>query len=86
MSRNTFFTLLFAIGSFSFLQAQPGATTLTLPRVFQLGTNEKAYESLSQAYAPSLLEVCNGDMKVAFDKWLDMMKALEEYAKKSILM
>ncbi|MFN7117154.1 MAG: hypothetical protein ACK4TA_10175 [Saprospiraceae bacterium] len=63
-------------------QAQTPVANLPLPRVFQLGGNEQAYETLSQEYAKSLLEVCNNDMQMAFEKWIDMMKAIEDYAKK----
>ncbi len=79
--------LPFALSLFLLVAAFASAQTtakvaVPLPRVFQLGTNEAAYDALAQNYATSLLEVSNNDMKVAFDKWLEMMKSLEEYAKK----
>lgn len=64
------------------LSAQTPVANLPLPRIFQLGGNEQAYETLSKEYGQSLLEVCNNDMKVAFENWLGMMKAVEDYAKK----
>lgn len=83
MTRTLLFALVCMLLSTTIASAQANnKITLPLPRVFQLGSNEQAYDALVQEYAPSLLEVCNNDMKVAFDKWLDMMKALEDYAKK----
>ncbi len=51
-----------------------------LPKVFELGKYEEAYELAKQDYAQNLLSACNNDMKVAFDNWLGMMKELENYA------
>jgi hypothetical protein len=84
MIRTILFSCLLTLCSATIANAQAAnnKVAVPLPRVFQLGTNEQAYDALVQEYAPSLLEVCNNDMKVAFDKWLDMMKALEDYAKK----
>lgn len=79
-------SLLLIVLTFSFsatlLMAQTPVANLPLPRVFQLGGNEQAYEELSKEYSQSLLEVCNNDMTTAFEKWLDMMGAIEDYAKK----
>lgn len=82
MNRSVLFTLLMCLLTSTFLSAQTPVANLPLPRVFQLGGNEQAYETLSKEYGQSLLEVCNNDMKIAFEKWLEMMKALEDYAKK----
>lgn len=83
MTRTILFALFLTLCSATFATAQANnKIAVPLPRVFQLGTNEQAYDALAQEYAPSLLEVCNNDMKVAFDKWLDMMKSVEDYAKK----
>jgi len=82
MNRSLLFTLLMLLVTSTFLSAQTPVANLPLPRVFQLGGNEQAYETLSKEYGQSLLEVCNNDMNVAFEKWLEMMKAVEDYAKK----
>ena len=63
------------------------ATTLSaqseeMPEVFRLGENEKGYEALNQTYSQTLLEVSNFDTQKAFNAWMDMMKEMEEYAKK----
>ncbi len=50
--------------------------------VFVLGEQEKKYEQLTRDYSQSLLTACDNDMQVAFDKWLEMMQAMEAYAKK----
>lgn len=80
MKNSILFTLLACMVTFS-LQAQSTAQS-QLPKVFQMGGNEKAYETLNEAYPKTLLEVCDGDMKMAFDSWLEMMKAVETYAKR----
>ena len=50
--------------------------------IFVLGENEKTYEMLNQSYSQTLLEVSDFDTQKAFDAWMDMMKQMEEYAKK----
>lgn len=50
--------------------------------VFVLGDNEKAYEMLNQEYSQTLLEVSGFDTQKAFEYWMDMMKQMEDYAKK----
>lgn len=82
MKRSVLLTVLTFSFSATLLMAQTPVANLPLPRVFQLGGNEQAYEELSKEYSQSLLEVCNNDMTMAFEKWLDMMGAIEEYAKK----
>lgn len=53
-----------------------------MPKVFLMGENEKGYEQLTQDYSQSLLEVCGNNMETAFQKWLDMVKDMEQYAQK----
>lgn len=54
-----------------------------LPTAFELGqVDEKAYESLSQEYNQSLLEVAGFDMTKAFDSWVTLMKKADAYAAK----
>jgi hypothetical protein len=76
------FTLALCLCGATLLSGQTPVANLPLARIFQLGGNEAAYEKLSQEYSQSLLEVCNNDMKMAFEKWLDMMKAVEDYGKR----
>ena len=51
-----------------------------MPKVFVLGQQETGYEQLNQSYKQSLLEACNNDMQAAFDRWLEMMQEMENYA------
>ncbi|MEN0005330.1 MAG: hypothetical protein AAF798_14350 [Bacteroidota bacterium] len=51
-----------------------------LPAVFPLGANEKAYEQLGTTYAQSILEVAGNDIELASEKWLDLMKKMEDYS------
>ena len=67
-------TLFCSVFLVSFLNAQE------LDRVFVIGENEKGYETLSQTYKKTLLDACNSDMVVAFEKWILMMQDMEEYA------
>ncbi len=64
------------------LYSVQGQAQEAMPKVFLMGENEKAYEQLTQDYAQSLLEVCNNDMDMAFEQWLDMVKEMEKYAEK----
>lgn len=54
--------------------------SIVLPKVFILGQYEKAYEKLYEQNSTVLLEVCNDDMDLAFDKWLGLLEAMEDYA------
>ena len=56
------------------------ADSSSLPKVFILGQYEKAYEKLYDTHSKVLLEVCNDDMDEAFDKWLSMLKDMEDYS------
>lgn len=53
---------------------------VALPRVFEIGKHERAYELLSAHYQTSLLEVCNNDMKNAFKKLSAMYREMEVHA------
>ena len=57
-------------------------TAQTLPKIFQLGENEKAYQELSALHKKTLLEACNNDIVVAFEHWLKMTEEMEAYSKK----
>ena len=64
-------------GAFSMMSYAQSA-----PKVFQIGTQEKAYEALNSDYSQSFLEACGNDMVVAFEKWIKMTEAMDEYANK----
>lgn len=52
------------------------------PRVFLLGEDEASYSKLTETYNQSLLQACNNDMNTAFEKWLELTEAIEDYANK----
>lgn len=52
----------------------------TPPKVFILGEHESAYEKLNIDYPVMLLTACNGDMDLAYQKWLSMLTEMEAYA------
>lgn len=65
-----------------FLTTSLYAQQSDLPRAFVLGEKEKVYEQLAQEYSQSLLEVTGNDITQAFEHWLDMMQAIDQYADK----
>ncbi len=70
------YTLLLAMTFIGALNGQ------TLPKVFQLGEFEKAYQEVSTQSKLTLLDVSNNDIVSAFETWLKMTEAMEAYAKK----
>ena len=73
--------LLFSMLSFMII-AQIGTSQSKMPTVFVLGENEKNYETLTQDYSQSLLEASNNDIRKAFNYWIDMVSAMDDYADK----
>ncbi len=69
--------LLFAVSP---LCAQ--SSSEALPPVFKLGDHEAAFEGAKQKYSQTLLEVSGYDTKAAFSNWMEMMKAMDNYAQK----
>jgi hypothetical protein len=63
------------------LALEIGPKKLSLPKVFQIGEYEDQYGLLYETYHDILLSVCNDDMGLAFDKWMDMIAEMEAYAK-----
>ncbi len=54
----------------------------SMPRVFLLGENEKDYQALTEKYPQQLQAVCDNNLAVAFEKWVNYQKNMEEYAEK----
>ncbi|HFA47746.1 MAG TPA: hypothetical protein ENJ95_01865 [Bacteroidetes bacterium] len=52
---------------------------LMLPKIFEIGEHDQLYEEKMPGYQ-TLLEACNGDMYLGFDKLYRMMKAMEARA------
>ncbi len=51
-----------------------------LPLVFQIGEFEASYEQLISDYPNMLLNVCDNNMAVAYDKWTAFLLELEQLA------
>ncbi len=54
-----------------------------LPTVFMIGENEMAYEKVVSDCSSLLLSVCQDSMNLAYQKWIGMLSAMEEYAESS---
>ena len=52
------------------------------PAVFLIGENSEAFEELSLEYEGSLITACDNDMDIAYQRWREMLCAVEEYAVK----
>ncbi|HMN90061.1 MAG TPA: hypothetical protein PKD70_01520 [Saprospiraceae bacterium] len=72
--------MLFVCCLTSLLAQVPTQPAAPLPKVFVMGEYEQAYETLTNLYPRTLLEICNSDMRQAFEKWLEVAKALEAHA------
>ncbi len=57
-------------------------TISELPEVFLIGEYESLYSGLYKEYPGILLHQTNNDMDKAFEKWLEVLYAMEEYSKK----
>jgi hypothetical protein len=77
----------------SFLQATPSVATTkapieaslntnidTLPLVFMLGQDDRAFDALKIEHDVQLLAVCRNDMELTYYLWIQMMKNMESYA------
>jgi hypothetical protein len=77
----------------SFIQATPSVNTSfaktsqlfsttndTLPVVFMLGQDDRAFDALKVEHDLQLLAVCRNDMEMTYYLWLQMMKHMESYA------
>lgn len=51
-----------------------------LPKVFLIGEYAEEFETASEDYRLQLLDACDQDMGVAFDKWLGMLEEMENFA------
>ncbi len=62
----------------------PSATTNdTLPVVFMLGQDDKAFDALKTEHDLQLLAVCRNDMEMTYYLWIQMMKHMETFATKT---
>jgi hypothetical protein len=56
--------------------------TDTLPVVFMLGQDDRAFDALKTEHDLQLLAVCRNDMEMTYYLWLQMMKHMESHAGK----
>jgi len=79
-----FSIIIFSLSCITFLSGSNAqlikSDSTSLPKVFILGQYEKAYEKLFDDHSTVLLEICDDDMDLAFDKWLSMLEEMEAYA------
>ena len=52
----------------------------SIPKVSKIGEYEGYYPDLYDSFENPLLAVCQNDMNLAFDKWMDMLRDMEEYS------
>ena len=57
------------------------STESAYPQVFLIGEYEDAFKKLMPEHPQLLLSVCGDDMDFAYEKWLDMLVAIEDFAK-----
>ena len=55
-------------------------TNDTLPVVFMLGQDDRAFDALKIEHDLQLLAVCRNDMEMTYYLWIQMMKHMESYA------
>ena len=55
-------------------------TNDTLPPVFMLGQDERAFDALKTEYDLQLLTVCRNDMEMTYYLWIQMMKHMQSHA------
>ncbi len=60
--------------------SQPIQTDSIAPKAFLIGEYEQAFEQLLNEHQTLLLTACNDDMNVAFEKWRDMVVAMESHS------
>jgi hypothetical protein len=57
--------------------------TDTLPVVFVLGQDDRAFDALKSEHDLQLLAVCRNDMEMTYYLWIQMMKQMESYASRT---
>lgn len=75
------FSLIFCLGIAQSPTQNP-RTISELPKVFLIGEYEGLYSGLYKAYPGILLHQTGNDMELAFQKWLQMLYAMEDHAQK----
>jgi hypothetical protein len=93
--KNLLIILALTIGAFfakatpsvktAFVKTSPSLSTAndTLPLVFMLGQDDRAFDALKNEHDLQLLAVCRNDMDMTYYLWIQMMKHMESYALKT---
>ena len=53
---------------------------LAMPLVSLIGEDEDIFTALAETHGDIFLQVCGNDMDIAYDKWMDMLVAMEDYS------
>jgi hypothetical protein len=64
-------------------KAYSNTTTDTIPVVFMLGQDDRAFDALKIEHDLQLLAVCRNDMELTYYLWIQMMKNMESYANRT---
>lgn len=75
-------SLVFACVQVVFAQQADDLSDLPLkmPLVSLIGEDEDIFAALAETHGDIFLEVCHNDMDLAYDKWMDMLVAIEDYS------
>jgi len=75
-------SLLLVCLHLAFAQGEDVTVTqqLEMPRVSLIGEDEDIFAALAQTHGGIFLEVCGDDMDLAYDKWMGMLVAMEDYS------
>lgn len=75
-------SLLVLCVQFVFAQEEKDVSSqpLEMPLVSLIGEDEDIFVALAETHGDIFLEVCDNDMDVAYDKWMDMLVAMEDYS------
>jgi hypothetical protein len=75
-------SLLFLGVQILFAQQESNAADrpLDMPLVSLIGEDEDIFNTLAETHGDVFLEVCGNDMDLAYDKWMDMLVAMEDYS------
>jgi hypothetical protein len=66
----------------AFAQGEDSIATqpLEMPLVSLIGEDEDIFAALAETHGDIFLEVCGNDMDLAYDKWMEMLVAMEDYS------
>ncbi len=70
----TFIILLLAVTSYG------QKSVSEIPNVFLIGEYEAPYEAMVKDHTDLLLSVSDNSMEKAYDRWLDLLQSMEDYA------